>query len=486
MSNVYSLLKKRKLIQIVLALSLFFLVPSFVKAQETATVTPTQEVKAFTYFTGIGCPHCAKVSPVIHKNVNAQEGLLMIEYEIYQESSNASMLYSYNAKYGYQLAIPLILYAPKDFDQGDTPILDNFNSQVAKLQTNTIELPNKTVTWEDLNLNDFDGRVKLFTKDKVALQSTSKDLTTKQIAIIKEFLTTNDMDTYVKTLEGTQVKDMTIEYPGGNEIYTHGVNIGSWTLLWRGNSDAQITDGKTATTDSGSTGSESISWGKISALALTDSINPCALSVLLMMLIAIATYHPKDKKQILWTGLAFVAAVFVTYFIYGLLIVKAFEVVQGISSIKLYLYKGLGVGAIILGLLEIKDFFFYKPGSIGTEMPMMFRPKVQQILARVTSPIGAFGLGMFVTLFLLPCTIGPYVILGGMLSYGEFAGALPYLTVYNLIFVLPMVVVILLVFFGSKSIKQVTQWREKNVKVMHLIIGIIFVLLGVSMFFGLF
>ncbi|HAM37249.1 TPA: hypothetical protein DCP42_00810 [Patescibacteria group bacterium] len=119
-------------------------------------------------------------------------------------------------------------------------------------------------------------------------------------------------------------------------------------------------------------------------------------------------------------------------------------------------------------------------------MPMMFRPKVQQILARVTSPLGAFGLGMFVTLFLLPCTIGPYVILGGMLSYGEFAGALPYLTVYNLIFVLPMVVIILLVFFGSKSIKQITEWREKNVKVMHLIIGIIFILLGVSMFFGLF
>lgn len=485
MSNVYSLLKKSKLIQIVLALGLFLMVPSFVSAQETATITPVTELKAFTYFTGIGCPHCSQVSPTLHRNVNSQDGLLMIEYEIYQESSNARTLYNYNSKYGYELAIPLILYAPKDFDQGDTPILDNFDSQIAKLQANTIELANKTVSWGDLNLNDFEGKVKLLTKDRMAMQSTTKDLTAEQMGLIKEFLVAKDLDTYVQTLQGTKVKDMTIEYPGGNEIYTRGVNIGSWTLLWRGNSDAQITDGKTTNTDSSSTDSGNISWGKISALALTDSINPCALSVLLMMLIAIATYHPKDKKQILWAGLAFVAAVFITYFIYGLLIVKAFEVVQGISSIKLYLYKGLGVGAIILGLLEIKDFFFYKPGSIGTEMPMMFRPKVQQILAKVTSPLGAFGLGMFVTLFLLPCTIGPYIILGGMLSYGEFAGALPYLTVYNLIFVLPMVVIILLVFFGSKSIKQVTEWREKNVKVMHLIIGIIFVLLGISMFFGL-
>ncbi len=486
MLNVYSLLKKRKFIQIILVLGLFLIAPSFVRAQETTTVAPVQELKAFTYFTGIGCPHCAKISPTIHKSVNSQNGLLMIEYEIYQESSNARTLYSYNSKYGYELAIPLILYAPKDFNQGDTPILDNFDTQITKLQTNTIELSNKTVSWTDLNLNDFEGKVKLLTKDRMAMQSNTKDLNTEQMVLIKEFLVAKDLDTYVQTLQGTKVKDMTIEYPGGNEIYTHGVNIGSWTLLWRGNSDAQITDGKTTTTDSNITNSSNISWAKISTLALTDSINPCALSVLLMMLIAIATYHPKDRKQILWAGLAFVAAVFITYFIYGLLIVKAFSFVQGISSIKLYLYKGLGAGAIILGLLEIKDFFFYKPGSIGTEMPMMFRPKVQQILAKVTSPLGAFGLGMFVTLFLLPCTIGPYIILGGMLSYGEFAGALPYLTVYNLIFILPMVVIILLVFFGSKSIKQVTEWREKNVKVMHLIIGIIFVLLGVSMFFGLF
>jgi len=483
MSNVYSILKKSKLVQIALTLCLFLLIPSFVRAQEATVST---ELKTFTYFTGIGCPHCAKVSPVLHSNINVADGLLMIEYEIYQESSNAKTLYSYNSKYGYDLAIPLVLYAPKDYDQGDSTILDNFDAQITKLNPNQVELANKTVSWNDLNLNDFEGRVKLFTKDRVALQSTSKDLTSEQIVLIKAFLSTANVDEYVQTIQGTKVTDMTIEYPGGNEIYTHGVNVGSWTLLWRGNTDAQITNNGSTNTGTDSTSTIGISWTKISTLALTDSINPCALSVLLMMLIAITTYHPKDKKQILWSGLAFVAAVFVTYFIYGLLIVKAFDVIQGISNIKTYLYKGLGAGAIILGLLELKDFFFYKPGSIGTEMPMAFRPKVQQIIAKITSPLGAFGLGMFVTLFLLPCTIGPYIILGGMLSYGEFASALPYLTVYNLIFVLPMVAIILIVFFGSKNIKQISTWREKNVKIMHLIIGLIFMLLGVSMFFGIF
>ena len=284
----------------------------------------------------------------------------------------------------------------------------------------------------------------------VAIKNSTGNVNESENFQIKEFLTTKELDPFLETLSGGKVTKLEVAYPGGSEKYDRGVTVGSWTLLWRGVTEAQNTD-VAVSENNDAVEQDNISWVKIGTLAITDSINPCALSVLLMMLIAIATYHPKNKKQILWSGLAFVSAVFVTYFIYGLLIVKAFDVIQGISGIKDYLYKGLGVVAILLGLLELKDYFFYKPGGIGTEMPLFLRPKVQKVIARITSPLGAFGLGMFVTLFLLPCTIGPYVILGGMLSYGEFANALPYLSFYNLIFILPMVVIILLVFLGSKN-----------------------------------
>jgi hypothetical protein len=49
-----------------------------------------------------------------------------------------------------------------------------------------------------------------------------------------------------------------------------------------------------------------------------------------------------------------------------------------------------------------------------------------------------------------------------------------------------MIVVILKVFFGARNIKQIAEWREKNVKVMQLIIGIIFIFFGSAMVFGLF
>lgn len=485
MSNVYRIAKKSKLPYLVIAMALFFSLLLFLFPQKSYAFEGSN-IKSFIYFTGIGCPHCAKVAPVLHQKVDNQEGLVLIEYELYKESSNSQVLTAYSSLYNYKLLIPLILYDTPTSDQGDSPILNNLDKQIALVSKDKIQLLNKNVTWDDLNINDFEGKPKIFTQNRVAVKNGTADITSEENKLVKDFLLTSSLDDYVKTLTGTKIDNLTVEYSGGDEVYTHGVNIGSWSLYWRGNSDANIVAGNT--TNDKSTNSEvtKISWVKVITLSLTDSINPCALSVLLMMLIAIATYHPKDKKQILWAGLAFVAAVFVTYFVYGLLIVKAFEVIQAISSIKEYLYKGLGIAAIVLGLLELKDFFFYKPGSIATEMPMAFRPKVQRIISKITSPLGAFGLGMFVTLFLLPCTIGPYVILGGMLSYGQFAGALPYLTVYNLVFILPMVVIILLVFFGSKNIKQVTEWREKNVKVMHLIIGLIFILLGMSMLLGIF
>ncbi len=468
-------MKKSKFAHIVLTVALFL---------STLSVVQASDVKTFTYFTGIGCPHCANVSPELHEKVNTTDGLVMVEYELYKQSSNAKVLADYSDRFGFNLAIPLVIYEPNVYDLGDTPILENLGQRLSDIKTNTVEQEDETVTWTNFDLNDFKGYPKIFGKDRVAMKTDTGTITGDQNTEIKGFLSTSGLDECVSNLTGESVSDLTVEYPGGFETYTYGIKIGSWTLLWRGNTCAQV--GDTTADESNTENNSDISLLKIGTLAITDSINPCALSVLLMMLVAITTYHPKDKKQVLRSGLAFVGAVFITYFIYGILIIKAFTLIQGLSSIKTYLYTGLGIGAILLGLLELKDFFFYKPGGIGTEMPLFLRPKVQKIIARITSPLGAFALGMFVTLFLLPCTIGPYVILGGMLSFSEFLNTLPYLSFYNLIFILPMIIIILLVFFGTKNIKQINEWKEKNVKIMHLIIGVIFLLLGCTMVLGWF
>jgi len=223
---------------------------------------------------------------------------------------------------------------------------------------------------------------------------------------------------------------------------------------------------------------------KIISLAFVDAINPCALAVLTLMLITILTYNPKDKKKILYSGLAFTLSVFIMYLIYGLIIIKFFQLIQGLSSIRVYLYKCLGVAAIIIGSLNIRDYISYRPGNVATEMPLMTRPKVKKLISKITSPKGAFTAGLFVTVFLLPCTIGPYVIAGGILSAMEIIKTIPPLILYNAIFVLPMLIITGLVYKGVSKVEDISGWKDKNIKILHLVAGIIMVLLGITMLTG--
>jgi cytochrome c biogenesis protein CcdA len=480
----FSIKQKTIIRKFVINIFALFLIFAFLPINKTHA---EESVKTSIYFTGIGCPYCAKVSPVLHEETDNGD-LIVIEYELYHETSNAKVLYEYANNYDIALSIPNILHTSDISRIGDKDILNNLEADRSKIIENEILLANKKTTWENIDLNDLIGLPKIYSAEKIAIKTDSSKTSKEEQGLIKEFVL-NDIEKVVDKLNGTLVEesDLTQEYPGGKMTYDYGVNIEGWMLLWNGPKPINAIKNSGAIADNGNQNEdlEQISIFKVITLALTDSINPCALSVLTMMLIGIITYHPKKPKQILLSGLAFTASVFFTYIIYGLLIVKAFELLQSISSIRTYLYNGLGALTIILGLLEIKDFFFYKPGSVGTEMPLFLRPKVQKLIARITSPIGAFGLGMFVTLFLLPCTVGPYIILGGILSVRGMLPSVPYLLLYNFIFVLPMIAIVILVYFSTDKIENINKFREDNIKIIHLIIGILFILLGITMLTGL-
>jgi len=224
---------------------------------------------------------------------------------------------------------------------------------------------------------------------------------------------------------------------------------------------------------------------KIITLALVDAINPCALAIMTMVLVAILLANPDKKHKVLTSGLAFIAAVFIGYMFYGFVIIQFFKTFAiWASTIYPYVTKTLAVGAIILGLINLKDFFWYKPGSIGTEMPLKLRPRLKILINKITSPKGAFIIGLLVTLFLLPCTVGPYIIAGESLIGLSWLKIILYLILYNLIFILPMLVITLIVYEGLHQAEKISNWKDRNIKYMHLLTGILLIGLGVLIFFG--
>lgn len=230
---------------------------------------------------------------------------------------------------------------------------------------------------------------------------------------------------------------------------------------------------------------EDINLLRITMLALADSVNPCAIAVLTMVLMTILIQNPEKRKKVLLGGIAFVSAIYVGYLFYGLIIIQFFKTfAELLRENSVYIYNGLGIFAMILGALNIKDFFYYKKGGIATEMPIWMRPKVKKIIEKITSPAGAFIIGFLVTLFLLPCTIGPYIIASGLLSELGTLCALPWLAYYNILFVLPMLAITLIIYFGFTRIQDVSGWKERNIKKLHLIAGILLFLVGLALLMG--
>ena len=441
-------------------------------------------------FTGIGCPHCAKVAPKLYEQVE-KGNLILIEYEIYKILANSQALNEYSKTYDLSLGIPQILFNKELHQAGDTPILDNLEEMITNSQADTIPLANgKTVTFEEFSLGNLQRYPKIYSKDRIAIRQSLTELSDEEDSMIKNFIYASSLEDALKGLDGKKAKVEKVDTSAGVLKYENALKVNGWLLQWNGEGieGGSGTEGNEGSEESSGT----LSIGRIITLGLADSVNPCALSILALVLISIVTYNPGSRKDILLAGLAFVGAVLIMYLLYGFLIIKAFEVVQSITSIREFLYGSLGInfilgiGAIILGVLGLKDFFAYKPGSVGTEMPLFLRPKVTKLIAKVTSPIAAFTVGLFVTLFLLPCTIGPYVILGGLLAGDGFLTALPSLIFYNVIFVLPMIAVTLIVYFGSRKAEDVKDWKERNVRYMHLVAGVLLLIIGVLMVLGKF
>ena len=213
--------------------------------------------------------------------------------------------------------------------------------------------------------------------------------------------------------------------------------------------------------------------------ALVDSINPCAIAVLLILIGALLATG--NKKRAIKAGIAFTLSIYISYFLFGLGLFSAIQ----ISGLSYWFYKVIGILAIIIGLANLKDFFWYGGGGFVMEIPRRWRPKLKDMLGKVTSPLGAFLIGFVVCLFELPCTGGPYfVILGLLADKMTMIASIPILLLYNFVFVLPLIVITFMIYFGFANVENTTKWKDKNLRILHLIAGLIMLILGVLITFG--
>jgi cytochrome c biogenesis protein CcdA len=207
--------------------------------------------------------------------------------------------------------------------------------------------------------------------------------------------------------------------------------------------------------------------------AAIDSINPCAFAVLIFLLGYLLALG--SSKLILRVGLVYIATIFFVYFFAGLGILKALTALNIVGVI----YKIAAALLIFVGLVNIKDFFWYGRG-FTLAIPESKKPLIQKYIRRASIP-AAVALGFLVSAFELPCTGGVYLAILSLLAASETqTQGIPYLLLYNLIFVLPLFIILALTYFGY-SAKQMEEWRTKNRKWLRLVLGLGSLILGVLM-----
>jgi len=232
---------------------------------------------------------------------------------------------------------------------------------------------------------------------------------------------------------------------------------------------------------------QELTLGIIISAALIDSINPCVFGVLIF-LIAFMMKAFKSPGKMLLGGFLYTIVVYATYLLIGFGILK-FALSTGISST---FYWVAALIAIIAGLLEIKDYFWYGQGFTLQMIPggaariKAYTNWISNMEGRHPALLflTTAALGVFVVLVELPCTGAPYLAILGLLSKGEFSAAVPLMLLYNLIFILPLLLIIGAAYFGTSS-EKLEEWRKEHRGLMRLGIGLALLALGFYMIYSL-
>lgn len=223
-----------------------------------------------------------------------------------------------------------------------------------------------------------------------------------------------------------------------------------------------------------------IALGAVLGVGLADGINPCAIGMLVFLLGYLIVFA-KQPGRVLNIGVIYIVTVFATYFIIGLLfyqVLLTFSQTPQYAVVSNLIHLILGAILVVTGAINLKDFFW--PGrGFSLEIPKYIRPYLQGWVAKATIS-ATVVLGALVTIFEMPCSLPLYAGTLDILSRSGLSRltTVGYLGIYNLMFILPLLIILIVVYSGKK-ITMVKEWEHRSKKWMKLLMGSMLVGFGI-------
>ena len=238
---------------------------------------------------------------------------------------------------------------------------------------------------------------------------------------------------------------------------------------------------------------KNMGWLAIVAAGLVDGINPCAFATLIFF-VSYLTLSGRKGKEVLMVGGGFTLGVFLAYLTIGFGLYQILELVGStLDTIAKVVYAITGLLCVILAVLSFLDFQKARKGEVGDMMLKLPEPLRKRINATIRKgrsarnyTIAAFTAGILISFLELACTGQVY------LPTIIFVSSIPelrlraflYLIIYNLLFILPLAIIFVMVYYGTTS-KQLTAFFQKKAAVVKLAMGGVFLILGGWLIFSL-
>jgi len=186
-----------------------------------------------------------------------------------------------------------------------------------------------------------------------------------------------------------------------------------------------------------------------------------------------------QKKLLISFGLFYILSIYLTYLFIGLGLFKTFHIF-GIHDFFGWLATFV---VLVLGLYNLKEYF----------CPKLYIPYLSPFLSKCRIPnwqssysiISAAILGFLVGLCEFPCSGGVYLATVALLSFKQtFLQGLIYLMLYNLMFILPLIIIFSTI-GNNKIFEKIKMANNQNFTKIKLIMGLSMTISAILLLFWL-
>ncbi|MCD6094480.1 hypothetical protein J7J39_01065 [bacterium] len=472
------------------------------------------------YFTFIGCPNCAVCDPIVLTEwPQKYPNLVVIEYGWHEddwEDPNSQFFGEYAKAYKTQPAVPQLVFDKSNIKLGRIEVPKG-ESYIKSKISNPCPLIDKSVSFENLNLNELPAFPKIWANQRVLIKLSENEylfqwngespprtigkekITQKEL---KELLFAENIFEKLKNKVFDIVKPQKVEFsgsafPGSGFVpyaeFENAIKIKvSENLITNKpeenqNPNEEINQNLKEETINlpfiGKIETKKFSLPILTFLiAIADGFNPCAFFVLTFLLAALTGLAGARRKILLVGGIfIFFSALF--YFLFMSVLLNVFQLGGKITILTII----AGLIAVFAGIVNIKDYFYFQKG-ISLTLPKTQKEKFFQRLKNLS--LAKSTLALIITTILIACTVNIYELLctfGFPMVYTRILTLrnLPtieyylYLIFYNLVYIIPLLFIVLIfaLTLGRKTFSQIWVRRLKLVSgFMILFLGLILML----------